>query len=192
MADLHLHRPAGTIRGSSIETRATRAAKQVIQMLSDIVSKNGNLLLNIPVRGDGTIDEKEEAILDQIGAWTARNGEAIYGTRPWRSYGEGPTQSPPAGGVRRRRSRSPTPPRTCASRRRATRSTPSSSTGRKRESAIASLGTQRASRRGDRARRPARRWRAGIPPRCGSAAADAASAEEWGLRARHYESGGEG
>jgi len=61
------------------------------------VSKNGNLLLNIPVRRDGTIDEKEEAILDDITAWTRRNGEAIFGTRPWRSFGEGPTKPPPAG-----------------------------------------------------------------------------------------------
>ena len=73
-----------------------KSAKQVVQRLSDVVSKNGNLLLNIPVRGDGTIDEKEEAIVDGIAAWTARNGEAIFGTRPWRRYGEGPTK-PPAG-----------------------------------------------------------------------------------------------
>jgi alpha-L-fucosidase len=74
-----------------------KPAKLVVQMFSDIVSKNGNLLLNIPVRGDGTIDEKEEAILDQFIAWTGRNGEAIFGTRPWRKFGEGPTQPPPAG-----------------------------------------------------------------------------------------------
>jgi alpha-L-fucosidase len=60
------------------------------------VSKNGNLLLNIPVRGDGTIDSKEEAIVDEIAAWMSRNGEAIYGTRPWRVFGEGPTK-PPSG-----------------------------------------------------------------------------------------------
>jgi len=71
--------------------------KLVIQMLSDIVSKNGNLLLNVPVRGDGTIDEKEEAIVDRIAVWTARNGEAIFGTRPWRKFGEGPTLPPPPG-----------------------------------------------------------------------------------------------
>lgn len=76
---------------------AYKPAKLVVQMLSDIVSKNGNLLLSIPVRGDGTIDEKEEAIVDQIAAWNARNGEAIFSTRPWRKYGEGPTQPPPAG-----------------------------------------------------------------------------------------------
>jgi alpha-L-fucosidase len=71
-----------------------KSAKQVIQRLADVVSKNGNLLLNIPVRGDGTIDDKEEAIVDDIGAWMSRNGEAIYGTRPWRLFGEGPTKPP--------------------------------------------------------------------------------------------------
>ncbi|MES2135772.1 MAG: alpha-L-fucosidase [Pseudomonadota bacterium] len=79
------------------EENGYKPAKLVVQMLADIVSKNGNLLLNIPVRGDGTIDEKEEAIVDQIAAWTARNGEAIFATRPWRRYGEGPTKPPPPG-----------------------------------------------------------------------------------------------
>ncbi|MFL6737475.1 MAG: alpha-L-fucosidase [Sphingomonas sp.] len=72
-----------------------KSAKQVVQRLADVVSKNGNLLLNVPIRGDGTIDEKEERIVDQIAAWTQRNGEAIFGTRPWRRFGEGPTKPPP-------------------------------------------------------------------------------------------------
>jgi len=76
------------------DQNAYKSPKQVIQRLVDVVSKNGNLLLNIPVRGDGTIDDKEEAILDQIAAWTRRNGEAIFGTRPWRTFGEGPTKAP--------------------------------------------------------------------------------------------------
>jgi alpha-L-fucosidase len=76
------------------ERNGYMGAKQVIQRLADVVSKNGNLMLNIPVRGDGSIDEKEEAILDEITAWTARNGEAIFGTRPWRTFGEGPTKPP--------------------------------------------------------------------------------------------------
>ena len=59
-------------------------------MLADIVSKNGNLLLNVPVRGDGSIDDKEEAILAGIGAWMDVNAEAIYSTRPWKIFGEGP------------------------------------------------------------------------------------------------------
>ncbi|MDG5489174.1 alpha-L-fucosidase [Sphingomonas sp. BGYR3] len=67
-------------------------AEQVIQRLADIVSKNGNLLLSVPVRGDGSIDAEEEKILDGIRDWMRVNGEtAIYGSRPWRIYGEGPT-----------------------------------------------------------------------------------------------------
>ena len=65
----------------------------MIQRLCDIVSKNGNLLLSIPVRGDGTIDSEEEKIVAGITRWMARNGEAaIYGSRPWRIYGDGPTR----------------------------------------------------------------------------------------------------
>lgn len=68
-----------------------KSAARVIAMLMDIVSKNGNLLLSIPVRGDGTLDEKELAILADIKAWLDVNGEGVYGTRPWRVFGEGPT-----------------------------------------------------------------------------------------------------
>jgi alpha-L-fucosidase len=68
-----------------------KSAKTVIQMLADIVSKNGNLLLNIPVKGDGTIDDQERSIVEGIGRWLKINGEAIYGTRPWKLYGEGPS-----------------------------------------------------------------------------------------------------
>lgn len=59
-------------------------------MLVDIVSKNGNLLLSVPLRGSGAIDEKEVAILKDIKAWMDVNGESIYGTRPWTTFGEGP------------------------------------------------------------------------------------------------------
>jgi alpha-L-fucosidase len=67
-----------------------KSAKTVIHTLVDIVSKNGNLLLNIPVRGDGTIDSEERAVVENIGAWMEVNSEAIYGTRPWKVFGEGP------------------------------------------------------------------------------------------------------
>jgi alpha-L-fucosidase len=68
-------------------------------MLCDIVSKNGNLLLNIPVRGDGTIDDKEEAVVKGIADWMDANKEAIFGTRPWKVFGEGPASAGPAAKV---------------------------------------------------------------------------------------------
>ena len=66
--------------------------RDVIHWLVDTVSKNGTFILNIPGKPDGTIDSKEIAVLDQITAWMKINGEAIYETRPWKVYGEGPTQ----------------------------------------------------------------------------------------------------
>jgi alpha-L-fucosidase len=63
----------------------------VVQMLCDIVSKNGNLLLNIPVRGDGTIDDKELAFVQGLTTWMDANNEGIFATRPWRVFGEGPS-----------------------------------------------------------------------------------------------------
>lgn len=72
-----------------------KSASDVIFMLVDIVSKNGNLLLNIPVRRDGTIDEKEIAILEGIAGWMDINKESIFDTRPWKIYGEGPVAETP-------------------------------------------------------------------------------------------------
>ena len=66
--------------------------EQIIEMLVDIISKNGCMLLNILQRPDGTIDDDAEFILDQIGRWFAVNSEAVYGTRPWRVFGEGETR----------------------------------------------------------------------------------------------------
>jgi alpha-L-fucosidase len=71
-----------------------RSPAEVIPELIDVVSKNGNLLLNIPMRGDGTIDESEEQFLDGLTRWMAVNGEAIYDTRPWHRYGEGTNHVP--------------------------------------------------------------------------------------------------
>jgi len=75
---------------SVYENNGYKSAATVIHMLVDIVSKNGNLLLNIPVKGDGTIDDKEVAILEKIAAWMEVNKESIFDTRPWKFYGEGP------------------------------------------------------------------------------------------------------
>ena len=64
---------------------------EVIQMLVDIVSKNGNLLLNVVQTPEGDLEPDVIAILDEIAEWTPVNGEGIYGTRPWKVYGEGPS-----------------------------------------------------------------------------------------------------
>lgn len=68
-----------------------KPAKKVIDMLVDIVSKNGNLLLNFPLPASGELDPEELKVLEGITAWIAVNGEAIYATRPWKIYGEGPS-----------------------------------------------------------------------------------------------------
>ncbi|RZM09041.1 MAG: hypothetical protein EOO88_49365 [Pedobacter sp.] len=67
-----------------------KSAKTVIHTLADVVSKNGNLLLNIPLRGDGSIDSDGLKVVTEIGEWMNVNKEAIIGTRPWKKFGEGP------------------------------------------------------------------------------------------------------
>ena len=69
-----------------------RSAKSLIDELVDVVSKNGNLLLNVGPKSDGTIPDQAREILLEMGAWLKVNGDAIYGSRPWLLYGEGPTK----------------------------------------------------------------------------------------------------
>ena len=66
-----------------------KSAKQIITDLIDIVSKNGNLLLNIGPKADGTITDEETSVLLEIGKWLKKNGEGIYGTTFWKTFGEG-------------------------------------------------------------------------------------------------------
>jgi alpha-L-fucosidase len=70
-----------------------RPVSWVIYMLVDIVSKNGNLLLNVVQRPDGSLDPEVEQMLGELAAWNAVDGEAIFGTRPWLIYGEGPLRT---------------------------------------------------------------------------------------------------
>lgn len=66
----------------------------MLHVLIDVVSKNGVLLLNVSPKAEGTIPEVQQAVLLKMGEWLKKYGEAIYGTRPWYTYGEGPTKEP--------------------------------------------------------------------------------------------------
>lgn len=78
---------------SWVEGQEYKEAGEVLAELADVVSKNGNLLLNVGPRADGTIAEDEIRVLERVGDWLARNGEAVYGTAPWVTFGEGPTRA---------------------------------------------------------------------------------------------------
>jgi alpha-L-fucosidase len=71
-----------------------KPARDHLHILIDIVSKNGVLLLNVSPKADGTIPQDQQRVLREIGGWLERYGEAIYKTRPWYRYGEGPTEEP--------------------------------------------------------------------------------------------------
>jgi alpha-L-fucosidase len=72
--------------------------KTVIDLLVDVVSRNGNLLLNVPLPASGMPDDEELKIVDDITAWMKVNSEGIYATRPWKIYGEGPDSVESASG----------------------------------------------------------------------------------------------
>lgn len=69
-----------------------------IHSLADVVSKNGNYQLNVSLAPDGSLPEKQRKLLEEFGEWLAINGEAIYGSRPWKTFGEGPTPVSNGGG----------------------------------------------------------------------------------------------
>ena len=69
-----------------------KTTQDVVYMLADIVSKNGNLLLNVVQYPDGSLPPESRTFLDEMAAWMKVNGDAIYGTRPWKIFGEGPTK----------------------------------------------------------------------------------------------------
>jgi alpha-L-fucosidase len=71
-----------------------KSVGQIVRTLVDVVSKNGTLLLSVPQRGDGTIDDREAAFLHGMARWIGVNGEGIFGSRPWTVFGEGPTEAP--------------------------------------------------------------------------------------------------
>jgi alpha-L-fucosidase len=71
-----------------------KSVEDLISELVDVVAKNGNLLLNIGPKADGTVPAEEQELLEGIGGWLSRNGEAIFGGRPWVVAGEGPTATP--------------------------------------------------------------------------------------------------
>jgi len=75
---------------SIYKNNSYKSAADVVKLLADIVSKNGNMLLSVPLRADGTFDEKEEAILNDLADWMSINKEGILNTRPWKIFGEGP------------------------------------------------------------------------------------------------------
>lgn len=82
----------GKISWGYIDDEQYKSSNYLIDELVDIVSKNGCLLLNIGPRADGTLPDEAKAILRDFGTWTSANGEALYDTRPWKVYGEGPTE----------------------------------------------------------------------------------------------------
>jgi alpha-L-fucosidase len=74
-----------------------KSSGEIIHTLVDVISKNGNLLLNVPLRADGSLDDAEQSLLEELAEWMEINAEAIHGTRPFGVFGEGPQVATVAG-----------------------------------------------------------------------------------------------
>ena len=70
-----------------------KSTTEIVHTLADVVSKNGNLLLNVVLYPDGSLPPEPHRFLDEMAVWMGVNGEAIHGTRPWKVFGEGPTKA---------------------------------------------------------------------------------------------------
>lgn len=82
---------------SYTNTLGLKTADEIIDLLADIVSKNGAMMLNVSPMANGIIPQNQQDILLTIGAWLKTNGEAIYGSSPWKLFGEGPTKQEKSG-----------------------------------------------------------------------------------------------
>lgn len=79
---------------SYTENLRVKKAQDVLHVLIDVVSKNGTMLLNVSPKANGIIPQNQQDVLRKMGAWLDKYGESIYGTRPWYTFGEGPTKEP--------------------------------------------------------------------------------------------------
>jgi alpha-L-fucosidase len=75
------------------ENHPYRTTDEIVAMLADIVSKNGNLLMNVVMDPDGSLPAESDRLLSELAPWMAVNSEAIHGTRPWKIHGEGPSET---------------------------------------------------------------------------------------------------